>query len=144
MKSTNNLISRSRSSSRRTASNQKEAHAGLSRSGSIRNWSSHSKRNSSHPTSPSSSTPVIWQGWLSKTGSKDSNFHKRFFRLHANGNFDYSDKEDGIVKGTCDLKVKQWIYLLRLLLLTTVLYFYQEATGVHPVKTGFNVTTPTR
>ena len=71
-------------------------------------------------------SPEIWSGWLAKTGSKDSNFHKRFFRLRENGNFDYYDSDKSSTpKGTCELK---------------------DATDVRPTKDGFGfeVTTADR
>ena len=112
--------------SRFTASSAKEAglgssHGGLARGTSMRTWSSRARSSSTKPgTYVPNTTPILWQGWLSKTGSKDSNFHKRYFKLHANGNFDYYDKEDSLEpKGTCDLKV------------TTV--DHQRSTGIFSV-----------
>jgi hypothetical protein len=66
----------------------------------------------------------LWQGWLSKTGSKDTNWRSRFFRLRVNGQFEYFEKEESAeAKGACDLTL---------------------ATGVRPVKNGFYIDTPER
>jgi hypothetical protein len=69
-------------------------------------------------------SPEIWSGWLAKTGSKDNNFHKRYFRLRENGHFDYYDTEKSTTpKGTCDLK---------------------DASAVQPTKDGFTISTRER
>jgi hypothetical protein len=82
-----------------------------------------SSASSKHRTE-SSSSPEIWAGWLAKTGSKDNNFHKRYFRLRENGQFDYYDNDKSTTpKGTCDLK---------------------DATAVQPTKDGFTISTEDR